>query len=98
LEKPQSVTSVEVSPDQERKSRMVRYSLAMGIRMVCIILAMVVQGWFMWVLFAGAIFLPYFAVVIANAQGAPTTKKAPQAQAATIAISASDFLKASKED
>ena len=77
---------------------MLRYSLAMGIRTLCIVLAMVVQGWLMWVLFAGAIFLPYFAVVIANAQGAPTNKKAPQAQAATIAISAADFLKASKDD
>lgn len=31
------------------------------------------QGWLMWVFFALAIFLPYFAVVIANEQG--STKK-----------------------
>ena len=30
---------------------------------------MFVEGWLMWLAFAGAIFLPYFAVVLANAQG-----------------------------
>jgi hypothetical protein len=30
---------------------------------------MFVDGWLMWLAFAGAIFLPYFAVVLANAQG-----------------------------
>lgn len=57
------------SPDEERKSRMLKYSLAMSIRVVCIVLAIFVDGWLMWLAFAGAIFLPYFAVVLANAQG-----------------------------
>ena len=48
---------------------MIKYTLAMGIRVVCIVLAMLVEGWLMWLAFAGAIFLPYFAVVLANAQG-----------------------------
>jgi hypothetical protein len=48
---------------------MLKYTLAMGIRVVCIVLAMFVDGWLMWLAFAGAIFLPYFAVVLANAQG-----------------------------
>lgn len=40
----------------------------MGIRIACFILAVVIQpfGWWTWVLLAGAIFLPYFAVVLAN--------------------------------
>ncbi|MFM2352231.1 MAG: hypothetical protein RL096_712, partial [Actinomycetota bacterium] len=42
---------------------MLRYTLAMSIRVACLILAMVVQGWLMWVFFAGAILLPYFAYV-----------------------------------
>jgi hypothetical protein len=41
--------------------------------MVCIVLGVVTQGWLMWVFFALAIFLPYFAVVLANEQG--STKK-----------------------
>jgi hypothetical protein len=48
---------------------MLKYTVAMGIRVVCIVLAMFVDGWLMWLAFAGAIFLPYFAVVLANAQG-----------------------------
>jgi hypothetical protein len=48
---------------------MIKYTAAMSIRVICIILAVMVQGWLMWVFFAGAIFLPYFAVVIANAVG-----------------------------
>lgn len=48
---------------------MLKYTFAMTIRVVCIVLAMFAQGWLMWLAFAGAIFLPYFAVVLANAQG-----------------------------
>ena len=47
---------------------MLKYTVAMTIRVVCIVLAIFVEGWLMWLCFAGAIFLPYFAVVIANAQ------------------------------
>ena len=47
---------------------MVKYSIAMGIRVVCIALCLVVQGWWLIVFAAGAIVLPYFAVVVANAQ------------------------------
>jgi len=46
----------------------------------------------MWVLFAGAILLPYFAVVIANAHGAPAANEsAPKAVAPTLSISADAF-------
>jgi hypothetical protein len=41
----------------------------MTIRVVCIVVAIFVEGWLIWLAFAGAIFLPYFAVVLANAQG-----------------------------
>jgi hypothetical protein len=47
---------------------MLKYTLAMTIRVVCIVVAIFVEGWLMWLAFAGAIFLPYFAVVLANAQ------------------------------
>ena len=45
---------------------MMKYALAMGIRMVCLILIFVVDGWFKLVMVAGAVFLPWIAVVIAN--------------------------------
>lgn len=70
MQKRQSATSLEASPDEERRSRLVKYTVAMSIRMVCIVLGVFTQGWLMWVFFALAIFLPYFAVIIANEQGA----------------------------
>jgi hypothetical protein len=48
---------------------MLKYTVAMTIRVICIVVAIFVEGWLMWLAFAGAIFLPYFAVVLANAQG-----------------------------
>jgi hypothetical protein len=48
---------------------MLKYTIAMTIRVFCIVVAIFVEGWLMWLAFAGAIFLPYFAVVLANAQG-----------------------------
>jgi hypothetical protein len=92
MAKAQSVTSIGQSPEDERKSRMIKYTIAMTVRVICLILGMVVQGWLMWVMFAGAILLPYFAVVIANAQG--TGKQQPKANAPvreTISIPASAF-------
>jgi MFS superfamily sulfate permease-like transporter len=45
---------------------MIRYSVAMGIRMVCLVLAVVIPDWWRVIPAIGAIVLPYFAVVIAN--------------------------------
>jgi len=92
----QSVTSVGVSPDEDRKSRIIRYSIAMTIRFVCVILAVLVKGWLMWVFFAGAILLPYFAVVIANAQGGSKNRQQATAVVAKpLSIDASAFVAAS---
>ena len=98
MSKTQSVTSLGVAPEIERRNRMIKYTIAMTIRVACLILAMVVQGWLMWVFFAGAIFLPYFAVVNANAHGtgeesAPSVK----AVAPTLAIGADAFIQADKK-
>lgn len=97
---PQSVTNIDVSPEAERKSRIIRYSIAMSIRFVCIIVGVYVNGWLMWVCFAGAIFLPYFAVVLANARGA-AANKAPRAvnvQPQTMKIEATEFKVVPKND
>ncbi|ROQ58845.1 DUF3099 family protein [Rathayibacter sp. PhB152] len=62
----ESLTSLPPSPSAARRSRAIKYSIAMGIRMVCVICLIFAQGW--WLLFfaLGAIVLPYFAVVLAN--------------------------------
>ncbi|MTA81348.1 MAG: DUF3099 domain-containing protein, partial [Actinobacteria bacterium] len=54
---------------------MIRYSVAMGIRMVCIVLMLFVKDWALIVCALGAIFLPYFAVILANVV-APARSKA----------------------
>ncbi len=88
----QSVTSVDISPDEERKSRFIKYTIAMIIRVICIILAVVVPlGWLTLLFAIGAIFLPYFAVVIANEDSRSTDTKKAKAQAPTISISADSF-------
>jgi predicted tellurium resistance membrane protein TerC len=61
-----SITTLPPSPDDERRSRMRKYTIAMSVRMVCILLIFVVQGWWVWFFAAGAIVLPYIAVVLAN--------------------------------
>ncbi|HWH26058.1 MAG TPA: DUF3099 domain-containing protein [Pseudolysinimonas sp.] len=60
------ITELPPSPDAERHSRMIKYSIAMAIRMVCIGLCLVVPGWWLLIPAVGAVVLPYFAVVIAN--------------------------------
>ena len=86
----QSATSIEQNPEQERNTRMRRYTIAMTVRMLCLILGVVTQGPIMWVFFAGAIFLPYFAVVLANVQS--PSAAAVSAIAPTKSISAAEFV------
>lgn len=45
---------------------MIKYTIMMGIRVACIFALLFAQGWWILVFAAGAIFLPYFAVVVAN--------------------------------
>lgn len=63
----QNATSLPAAPMDERRVRVIKYSVAMAIRMVCIVMMLFVQGWWLLLFAAGAIFLPYFAVIIANA-------------------------------
>ncbi len=61
-----TVTSLQESPESERRGRMVKYSIAMGIRLVCIGLCFVAPGWWLLLPATGAVLLPYLAVVVAN--------------------------------
>jgi Protein of unknown function (DUF3099) len=63
---PVVITSARAGKSAEISRREVRYLLSMGIRTACFVLAFVVSGPLRWVLVAGAVFLPYVAVVIAN--------------------------------
>ncbi len=61
-----SITDAAAAHSDEMHQRMVKYAVAMGIRMVCLILIFVVDGWFKLIPVLGAVFLPWVAVVIAN--------------------------------
>lgn len=65
--KPAVVTELPPSPEQEQRARFLRYTVMMGIRVVCLALCFVTPGWWMLIPALGAVFLPYFAVVVANA-------------------------------
>lgn len=67
--KQQSITSLPPSPDEERRARMIKYTITMLIRVACIFAMLFVQGWWLLVFGLGAVFLPYVAVVLANAKG-----------------------------
>jgi hypothetical protein len=66
MAKQQSITSLPRSPDDDRRNRMIKYSITMGIRTVCVVLCIFARGWWLLVCAAGALVLPYFAVVLAN--------------------------------
>ncbi|WBU38585.1 DUF3099 domain-containing protein [Homoserinibacter sp. YIM 151385] len=62
-----SITELPASPEEEQRGRVLRYSIAMGVRMLCIVACVFVHGWWLVIPAVGAIVLPYFAVLIANA-------------------------------
>jgi Protein of unknown function (DUF3099) len=66
MKQPQSITALPESPDAERHRRMIKYLVAMVIRVACIILCFFVHGWWLLLPIVGALVLPYVAVVFAN--------------------------------
>lgn len=94
----QSATSLPKAPREDADSRFAKYMVMMGIRIACFIAMAVVQpyGWYTFVFAAGAIFLPYLAVIVANVgqDAAQTTAinperaiEAPRPAAPTVATS-----------
>lgn len=102
MAKPQSITSVPLSPAEERRARMRKYSISMAIRMICIVAMVFASGWWLLVFALGAIFLPYFAVVVANqAVSAPRqrhTSVVSNAVVPRIHVSATDWEQPSSRD
>ncbi|WP_051388955.1 DUF3099 domain-containing protein [Arthrobacter sp. 35W] len=61
-----NITDARTGHSDEMRSRMIKYATAMGIRMVCLVLIFVFDGWFKLIPVVGAVLLPWIAVVIAN--------------------------------
>jgi hypothetical protein len=66
MAKTASITELPPSPEHERHTRMIKYAIAMSIRVVCLILVFVVPGWWRVIPGIAVVVLPYFAVVVAN--------------------------------
>ena len=81
------ITDARTSHSDDLRHRQIRYLFSMGIRTLCFVGAVVVDSWLRWVLVAGAVFLPYIAVVMANA-----VSRRPPKQAETLTIDARGSL------
>ncbi|MBD3784654.1 MAG: DUF3099 domain-containing protein, partial [Micrococcales bacterium] len=73
----QSVTTAAESREADQRHRMKQYLVTMSIRTVCFVLTIVVDEWYRWVFAAAAVFLPFVAVVAANAV-APRVRAVPR--------------------
>ena len=62
-----TVTSAPTSSTDDQDQRVKRYLTMMGIRVACFGLVFVTSGWLRWAAIIGAVAIPYFAVVVANA-------------------------------
>jgi hypothetical protein len=60
------ITTARKSVAEDQAIRVRGYVISMSIRIVCFILAFVAGGWLRWVFVAGALIIPYVAVVFAN--------------------------------
>ena len=61
------ITDADPGLTTDQRSRMRRYAIAMGIRTLCFVLCVVTPSPWRWGFAIGAVVLPYFAVIIANA-------------------------------
>jgi hypothetical protein len=62
-----SISKVETGLTEDQSGRQRRYLFSMGLRTACFVGGIMAEGALRWVLIFGAVVLPYFAVVIANA-------------------------------
>ena len=63
----QSATALPPSPDAERHSRMLKYTIAMVLRLICfLVVCLMPVSWWTLIPLVGAVILPYIAVVLAN--------------------------------
>ena len=74
------VTSAGVNPVEDRAHRMRMYFIAMALRVLCVVSLFWVHGWWVLLVGAGAVILPWFAVLVGNAvaHGGEHTPDAPE--------------------
>lgn len=62
-----SITEAQTGMADDQRARHQRYTIGMSVRTLCFIGAMFTSGALRWIMVVGAVALPYFAVIIANA-------------------------------
>ncbi len=62
-----SITSARRALSEDLHDRNIRYLVSMAIRTACLFLAVLTSDPWRWVFVAGAVILPYVAVIVANA-------------------------------
>jgi hypothetical protein len=77
-----SITTARAGTSVDTSQRIRRYTITMAFRTACFILAVTVaHGWLQWVMLAGAVFLPYMGVLLAN-QANETGRQKPAQEGA----------------
>jgi len=74
MAKQQSITSLPRSPEDDRRARMLKYGIAMAVRLACIFACFLVRGYWIIIPALGAVVLPYIAVVLANVSHSRTSR------------------------
>ena len=78
-----SITTARAGASVDTSQRLRRYTITMAFRTACFILAVTVaHGWLQWVMLAGAVFLPYMGVLLAN-QANETGLRKPATESAS---------------
>jgi hypothetical protein len=78
------ITSAQKSLSSDQPARQRRYFISMMARTACFIFAVILPSPYRWIALSGAVFLPYIAVVVANAgretivPGSAILKKKPR--------------------
>lgn len=68
-----NITSAQPGRSVDLHRRQMRYLYSMGIRTACFVAAVIASGPLRWAFIAGAIVLPYVAVVLANTASSRTS-------------------------
>ena len=71
-----NITDARAGTSVDMSQRIRRYTVTMAFRTICFLVAVIfAHGWLQWTLFAGAVFLPYVAVLLANQADTKGMKK-----------------------
>ena len=93
-----NITDARAGTSVDMSQRIRRYTVTMAFRTICFLVAVIfAHGWLQWTLFAGAVFLPYIAVLLANQSNTKGQKRqvrrgAPEDAKQLTAMPSSQFV------